>query len=147
MSDTLLDTDVTTTRPANVPAKFWDANTGEVRTDALLKSYLELEKKLGTMVPAHDTDRMKKILGVPESLDKYQINTDHGFFKPHPEINAELHKAGYTQGQAQLLYDLAARHMVPMIVDVANQYQSHGELQRLKDEFGAGQWPEIARQL
>lgn len=31
-------------RPENVPEKFWDAEKGEVRTEALLKSYTELEK-------------------------------------------------------------------------------------------------------
>jgi hypothetical protein len=31
-------------RPENVPEKFWDAATGTVRTDELLKSYTELEK-------------------------------------------------------------------------------------------------------
>lgn len=32
-------------RPANVPEKFWNAETGVVNTDALLKSYTELEGK------------------------------------------------------------------------------------------------------
>lgn len=32
-------------RPANVPEKFWNAETGTVNTDALLKSYTELEKR------------------------------------------------------------------------------------------------------
>lgn len=31
-------------RPEGVPEKFWDAEKGEIRTDALLKSYSELEK-------------------------------------------------------------------------------------------------------
>lgn len=31
-------------RPDSVPEKFWDAEKGELRTDALLKSYTELEK-------------------------------------------------------------------------------------------------------
>jgi hypothetical protein len=31
-------------RPENVPEKFWNAETGEVNTEALLKSYSELEK-------------------------------------------------------------------------------------------------------
>ena len=31
--------------------KFWDREAGAIRTDALLKSYLELERKLGSMVP------------------------------------------------------------------------------------------------
>ena len=39
-------------RPADVPEKFWDAAKGQVRTDALLKSYLELEKVKGQQPPA-----------------------------------------------------------------------------------------------
>lgn len=34
-------------RPEGVPEKFWDADKGELRTDALLKSYSELEKTRG----------------------------------------------------------------------------------------------------
>lgn len=34
-------------RPDNVPEKFWDAATGKVNTEALLKSYSELEKGRG----------------------------------------------------------------------------------------------------
>jgi hypothetical protein len=33
-------------RPADVPDKFWDGTAGAIRTDMLLKSYLELERKL-----------------------------------------------------------------------------------------------------
>ena len=36
------------TRPADVPEKFWDDEVGAVRIDALVKSYLELERKLGS---------------------------------------------------------------------------------------------------
>ncbi|QOV06114.1 scaffolding protein [Rhizobium phage Pasto] len=42
------DAPVTTVeRPANVPEKFWNAETGSVNTEALLASYGELEGKLG----------------------------------------------------------------------------------------------------
>ena len=34
-------------RPADVPEKFWDNDAGGLRADALLKSYSELERKLG----------------------------------------------------------------------------------------------------
>ncbi|CUA91001.1 Phage T7 capsid assembly protein [Chelatococcus sambhunathii] len=34
-------------RPENVPEKFWDAEKGAVRTDALLASYMALETRLG----------------------------------------------------------------------------------------------------
>lgn len=138
----------TSARPANVPEKFWDVKNNSIRTDALLKSYAELEKKLGAMIHPTDTAKMQQALGVPASAADYCIDCSHGLFTPHPDINAELHGAGFTQPQAQKVYDLAAQHMVPMIVDVANQYQSEGELQRLQDHFGgAAQWQEMARQL
>lgn len=38
---------VETSRPDNVPEKFWDAETKTINTDSLLQSYVELEKKLG----------------------------------------------------------------------------------------------------
>lgn len=39
-------------RPEHVPEKFWDAEKGTVRTDELLKSYVELEKARATPAPA-----------------------------------------------------------------------------------------------
>ena len=33
-------------RPDNVPEKFWDTDTNEIRTDAILTSYADMEKKL-----------------------------------------------------------------------------------------------------
>jgi hypothetical protein len=43
-------------RPPGVPEKFWDREAGGIRTDALLKSYVELERKLGSMVPLPGDD-------------------------------------------------------------------------------------------
>lgn len=39
-------------RPETVPEKFWDSSTSTVRTDALLQSYAELEKRQGTAAPS-----------------------------------------------------------------------------------------------
>lgn len=36
-----------TTRPDNVPEKFWDAEKGAIKTDEVLRSYTELERKIG----------------------------------------------------------------------------------------------------
>jgi hypothetical protein len=43
-----------TNRPNHVPEKFWDAEKGEVRTEDLLKSYSELEKKSSSGLPSDD---------------------------------------------------------------------------------------------
>ena len=39
------DAPVISTRPGNVPEKFWDAEAGTIRQDDLLKSYSELERQ------------------------------------------------------------------------------------------------------
>jgi hypothetical protein len=50
-------------RPEDVPEKFWDAEQGALRVDALLKSYRELEKKLSARFapPADDASEEERI--------------------------------------------------------------------------------------
>lgn len=65
-------------RPAGVPEKFWDREAGAIRMEALLKSYVELERKLGSMVPLPGDDdqegreRLRRALGVPDSPEHYR---------------------------------------------------------------------------
>lgn len=62
------------TRPENVPEKFWDPQAGAMRTDALLKSYTELEKGWGKARETALQEAMAKVReGVPEAADKYAL--------------------------------------------------------------------------
>ena len=141
-------------RPAGVPEKFWDREAGAVRTDALLKSYLELERKLGSMVPlpGHDDqegrERLWRVLGVPDAAEDYQIEERDELLQPTPEINAKLHRAGFTQAQAQLVYDLAAEHVLPLIDDMAGELHAARDGERLAKRFGGdASWQNMAPQI
>lgn len=139
-------------RPPAVPDKFIDPATGGVRVDALLKSYLELERKLSLMAAdplgGLDPERRAAVLGIPETAESYQINCSHGLFEPDPEINTKLHSAGYSQDQAQVLYDLAAERLIPMIQDIAAEFHAERELERLVSHFGGDErWREVSRQI
>jgi Phage T7 capsid assembly protein len=142
-------------RPAGVPEKFWDGEAGCVRTDALLKSYLEIERKVGSMValPADDSDsvahsRLQRALGVPESPDDYQLTSPGPLLDPSPEINAKLHAAGFTPQQAQLVYDLAADHLLPLMDEVMEEFGSAREAERLANRFGGTEaWRSLAGQI
>ena len=125
-------------RPAGVPEKFWDAEAGCVRADALLKSYLEIERKLGSMIaiPADEADRdgysrLHRALGVPDSPDGYQIASRSELLEPSPEINTKLHAAGFTPQQAQLVYDLAADHLLPLVDELLDEFGSARDAERL----------------
>ncbi len=119
-----------------VPSKFKDPETGEVQIDLLAKSYNELEKRLSTM-PSK-----------PKTSDDYCIDCSHGMFEADEEINQRLHDKGFTQDQAQEVYDLAAEKMMPMVQDMSADYKADAEVEKLVNYFGgATQWKEISRQL
>jgi hypothetical protein len=141
-------------RPAGVPEKFWDREAGAIRMEALLKSYVELERKLGSMVPLPGDDdqegreRLRRALGVPDSPERYQIEVRDELVEPTPEINARLHEAGFTQEQAQLIYDLAAEHLLPVIDDAVAELRATRDAERLAAHFGGdAAWQNMARQV
>lgn len=61
-------------RPPDVPEKFWDAEAGAVRVDALLKAYRDAERALGRgehkPPPTPDGYALPKGDGIPEGLVK-----------------------------------------------------------------------------
>lgn len=90
-----------------IPEKFLDPESGEIRMDRLLQSYHALEKKLSQSPAA------------PKTPHDYCIDCSHGLFQPDADINARLHEKGFTQDQAQELYNIAAEKLIPMIVEIA----------------------------
>jgi hypothetical protein len=136
MEETLLKAE--TLKPETLPEKFWDAETGEIRIDDLIKSYIALEKKLSSLPATR----------VPESADEYCVKCDHGLFEPDLEVNKILHARGFTPEQVQTVYDLAAERLVPMILELAGDYKADREVERLMSAFGGPEkWQEISRQL
>lgn len=139
-------------RPANLPEKFWDPKKGEVRLDALVRSYVELERKLSGMLPAPTDDdsrkRLMRALGVPETPDAYELKLENTRLQPDAEMNQRLHERGFTTEQVQLVYELASEKMVPMILDIAAEFQAEREIDRLSEAFGGPEkWRETSRQL
>ncbi|OHC74825.1 MAG: hypothetical protein A3G18_10295 [Rhodospirillales bacterium RIFCSPLOWO2_12_FULL_58_28] len=125
-------------RPQTLPEKFWDEERGEVRTEAMIKSYLELERKLGS----HGG------LNIPESPDGYEIKAPNEMITPDRSVNACLHKAGFTNEQVQTVYDLAGERMMPLAVEIAAKFEAQKEVDRLSEKFGGeNKWRETARQI
>lgn len=144
-----------TARPAHLPEKFWDAESGTVRAEALARSYLELERKLGRMVPlpqgeedAEARDRLLAALGRPATPEDYRIEPTSALVASDAGINARLHEAGFTQAQAQLVYELAARHLEPVIENVLGEAEAQQQTERLVQHFGGERaWSQVAREL
>ena len=126
------------TPPHGLPEKFWDAENGELRTDNLIKSYLSLEQKLGRAGG----------LGVPDGPNGYDIKVEDALFESDPDVNARLHAAGFSNEQAQTVYDLAAEYLSPMVNDVAAEFHAQNQIDRLAQRFGGeDKWRETAVQI
>ncbi|MFO1145634.1 MAG: hypothetical protein U1E33_03325 [Rhodospirillales bacterium] len=125
-------------RPAGLPDKFWDDRSGQVRLDALIKSYVELERKLGSQ-PVRD---------VPAAPDQYRLVVKNDLLTADADINKRLHAAGFSQEQAQLVYDLACERLMPMISELAAMFEADAQIERLTQHFGGPErWREVARQI
>lgn len=123
-------------RPDGVPEKFWDGDEGAVRIDSLMKSYNELERRMGTLP------------SVPENPDAYDIKHEVDMLAPDPAVNARLHQAGFTQDQAQLVYDMAGEVLMPMMEEMAANQQQEQMLSRLHETFGGKEkWNELSHQV
>ena len=142
--------------PDWLPAKFWDGKAGEVRVEALARSYRELEKRLSQQKKAKP-EAPAEPAPVPENTslpknpagpDNHEITLSHDLFQPDPEVNQVLFDAGLSKEQVQLVYDLAESRLLPIAEEVALQARTEWEHQRLKEHFGgADKWGEACRQL
>ncbi len=139
-------------RPENVPEKFWDPKTKSIRTEALLKSYSELEKMIGrsTLFDPEKDERSKlyKMFGVPEKAEDYAPDVEKKPFERDMSMEQRLHEKGFNQEQLQEIYDLAEEKLVPLVVELAREFEADREVERLVNHFGSEeQWQEVSRQL
>lgn len=129
-----------------IPEKFLDPQTKEIRTEALLKSYLELEKKLAT--PKATPPEEGNLLTAGDMAGQYDIKISHDMFTQDDEIDDMLRNHGFTNQQAQIVYDLAASKMVPLVLEIAHEFETERQMDRLIATFGSKErYQEIARQL
>lgn len=103
-----------------IPEKFLNKD-GTLNADALLKSYSELEKKIGTMVsvPTDDSDdesreRFYRAIGVPLNADEYPSST---MFDDNA-LREKFHEIGLTSSQVEKIYQIAEEFLSPVLSDL-----------------------------
>jgi hypothetical protein len=59
-----------------------------------------------------------------------------------------LHEAGFTPRQAQLVYDLAAERLLPVLSETVAELEAARDVERLASQFGGERaWRTMARQI
>ena len=122
----------------NIPEKFLNKD-GTLNTDALLKSYSELEKKMGTMisVPAEDSDdvtraKFNRAIGVPENANEYPIND----LFDDESLREKFLEIGLTSTQVEKIYQIANEFLSPVINELFDMQNETNAMNELKKFFG-----------
>ena len=124
-----------------IPEKFLD-NNGELNTAALLKSYCELEKKIGSMVtgPSDDSDdsikqKFNHAIGVPDTADEYPINN----LLDDESVREKFHQIGLTAKQVEQIYNIAEEFLQPTLSNLFQLQIETNAINELKNFFGSEQ--------
>lgn len=122
----------------NIPEKFLNKD-GTLNTDALLKSYSELEKKIGTMisVPGEDSDdvtraKFNRAIGVPENANEYPIND----LFDDESLREKFLEIGLTSTQVEKIYQIANEFLSPVINELFDMQNETNAMNELKKFFG-----------
>ena len=100
--------------------EFWDADAGRVRLDELVGAY-------GVFASAEKP---------PASPEDYALELDGLLGGPDAEANRRMHEAGFTNAQAQLVYDMASSLLLPLAGEVAGEMERAEREARLAERYG-----------
>lgn len=121
-----------------IPEKFLNED-GTLNTDSLLKSYNELEKKIGTMVsvPGNTSDdatreRFNRAIGVPDDASQYP--TDDMF--DDESVRQKFREIGLTCNQVEQIYKIANEYLSPVLSELFLMQNETNAYQELKIFFG-----------
>ena len=85
---------------------------------------------------------------VPASAEDYVISVDDVLGGMDADLNARLHAAGFSNDQAQLVYDLAGEILGPMMADMDQATRRAADRAALAQQFGgAAQWQKLAPRI
>lgn len=121
-----------------IPEKFLNTD-GTLNTDALLKSYSELEKKMGNMISVPDKNsdsetraKFNRAIGVPDKADEYPVNT----LFDDDALREKFLEIGLTSSQVEKIYQIAEDFLTPVISDLFNTQNETNAIAELKNFFG-----------
>ena len=121
-----------------IPEKFLNTD-GTLNTDALMKSYSELERKIGSMItiPSDECDdetraRFNRATGVPDTADEYPKNE----IFDDENVRKKFHEIGLTSTQVEKIYSIANEYLSPIVSELFSIQDESNAFNELKNFFG-----------
>ncbi|BDW95290.1 hypothetical protein MACH10_09750 [Thalassospira tepidiphila] len=99
-------------------------------------------------IPETDLDAAAIADLVPETPGAYAITLADGMEDIDTDLNQRLHAAGFSNAQAQLVYDLAGEVLSPLLGDLDQAAQRATDRAALAAEFGGAEsWKKLAPKI
>ena len=121
-----------------VPEKFLNED-GTLNSDSLLKSYNELEKKIGGMVsiPNAESDnatreKFNRAIGVPDDASKYPYDD----IFDDESVRNKFREIGLTCSQVEQIYKIANEYLSPVLSELFLMQNETNAMSELKNFFG-----------
>ena len=128
-------------KPANLPPKFWDESTQTVKLQELIDDYNYMAIRDENLVETYNRN-------MPESYDKYQINIPNELLDHDEELFKQFYEHGFTNDQAQFVYDLANERVIPVLDQLTVNFEAQKQLAKLTNYFGGRErFDEVSRQI
>ena len=128
-------------KPINLPPKFWDEVTQTVKLQELIDDYNSMAIRDENLIETHNRN-------MPESYDKYQIKIPNELLDHDEELFKQFYEHGFTNDQAQFVYDLANERVIPVLDQLTVNFEAQKQLAKLTNYFGGRErFDEVSRQL
>ena len=142
MSENLLEkTTNERTKPQGLGDKYWDENKQEVRLALLIEDFNNMSMRDENLIETG-------LRGLPESYDKYDICIPSPYLERDDEVLRRMYEKGFTNEQAQLVYDLANERVIPVLNELTVNFEAQKQIEKLVRHFGSQEkFNEISRQI
>lgn len=117
-------------KPEGIPEQFWDEAKGEIKLQELLADYARLASKDDNLIDINNRN-------IPESFDKYDLKMPHPLLEKDDDIFKRFYDCGFSNEQAQLVYDLANEKIIPVIEELTVNFEAQKQLENLIKYFGS----------
>lgn len=122
-----------------IPEKFQNQD-GSVNVEALIKSYSELEKKIGGMVSVPNDmsdktvrEKFYRAIGVPDNANDYPSNN----LFDDESVKQKFHDIGLTKHQVEQIYSVAEEFLSPVLSELFSAKNESTEISKLEKFFGS----------
>lgn len=128
-------------KPQGLPAQFWDETTGQVKMDEFIAAYNDLAMRDDNLIETN-------LRQMPSDYTQYHITSPSPVLEVDEDLMKRFYEKGFSNDQAQFVYDLAGERVLPVLDEMAVNFEAERQLEKLARHFGGrDKFNEVSRAI